>query len=102
MAELGPEKRQKKIYKYCAEEIYLEANLCRFFGKNQISITEKVDKKLRETNGETSLVYFFIVWITRGILILSLFPLMYMTQGMVPSPPFFINLISLVFHKQLY
>jgi len=57
--------REKKKCKFCAEEIFLEAQLCRFCGKKQKSSIEKIDEifeKPEDGRWVDTKVFWGLIW----------------------------------------
>ena len=63
--------RSKKLCKYCAEEIYEEAVLCRFCGKKQQTVIDKVGEDLEENRGNVGMnkSYWIFIWLPPMLLI---------------------------------
>ena len=80
---LNDNNRNKKLCKYCAEEIYEEAVLCRFCGKKQKTVINKVGDNLEENRGQNDMnkSYWILIWLP-SILIMGL---SFFVGSMIPA-----------------
>ena len=72
ISNLSDDNERRKIFcKYCAEEIYEEATICRFCGKKQKNIIDKVGEDLEENRGKVDHTksYWIIIWLPTILLL---------------------------------
>jgi uncharacterized membrane protein YvbJ len=70
------ENREKKLCKYCAEEIFIEAKVCRYCGKIQENISSKISEGLDEIKEKNKMnsTYWLIIWIPSiALMLFSIF-----------------------------